>query len=140
MLSLMPHYYSVHYQAQPPLIRGLVLRPLTATEFTEACELLLAQAQEHDCPYWLLDGRADENIRPPALFQWLVEDFLPRVPKVLGRVPCLAFVAQPRFWREFQARNSTPDSPGLFVPGFRTGLFTEEAMALDWLDTFRTSP
>ena len=34
--------YEVQYQA--PLLRGTVHRPLSANEFTESCELLLAQA------------------------------------------------------------------------------------------------
>ena len=126
----MPSFYSVTYQAQPPLVRGVVLRPLSVAEFTEACELLLAEAQAHNCPYWLLDGRIDENTRPLDMYEWLGEDFLPRVHRALGMVPCLAFMARPEFWRALQAQGYTNSAPTLKPAVFRAGWFTEESAAL----------
>ena len=129
-------FYQVQYQTAPPLLRGTVLRPLSVAEFTEACEMLLATARRHRCPYWLLDGRADANTRPPDLYEWLSDEFLPRVHRVLHRVPTLAFVARPDFWRELRAQNFAP--PTVIAGTFRAGWFTDEASALAWLTTFRT--
>jgi hypothetical protein len=137
---LTPHPYVVHYQALPPLLRGLVLRPLSAVEFTEACEMLLVTAQRYQCSYWLLDGRADENTRPIDVYQWLVEEFLPRVPRALSQVPHLAFVAQPCFWDALQTRSYPLNDPALASPAFRIGWFTEAAAAEDWLNLSRAIP
>ena len=129
-------FYMVRYQHAPALLRGTVLRPLTTIEFTEACEMLLAAAQEHHCPYWLLDGRADADARPPDVYEWLSDEFLPRVHRVLGRVPTLAFVARPEFWQALRARSYAP--PLVIASTFRASWFTDERAALAWLATYRT--
>jgi len=135
----MNQFYAVQYQAHPPLMRGTVLRPLSVAEFTEACELLLAEAQTHRCPYWLLDGRADENTRPLSMYEWLGEDFLPRVHRALGSVPCLAFLARPEFWQALQAQGYANDAPTLRPAVFRAGWFTDEPTALAWLNQLRSA-
>ncbi|AMJ64987.1 hypothetical protein [Hymenobacter sp. PAMC 26628] len=132
-------YYTAHYQASPPLIRGQVLRPLSVTEFTEACELLLATARPHGCPYWLLDGRADSADRPGDVYEWLVEEFLPRARKVLGHMLCVAFMAEPDFWAALQARSFAQPAPKVTAT-FRAGWFTDETAALAWLDQQRRGP
>jgi hypothetical protein len=133
-------YYTVTYQAHPPLLRGVVLRPLSVAEFTEACELLLTEAQSHNCPYWLLDGRNDENTRPLDMYEWLGDDFLPRVHRALGTIPCLAFMARPEFWRALQAQGYAHSAPTLKPAIFRAGWFTDEVAALAWLSQFRPLP
>lgn len=130
-------YYAVHYQASPPLIRGTVRHPLSATEFTEACEMLLEHAQRHRCAYWLLDGRADAPGRPTDVYEWLKDEFLPRVHRTLGRVPCLAFMAKPELWQELQSRHYVLPTPSLLASTYRTGWFVDEATALAWLNQFR---
>ncbi|MFD1873365.1 hypothetical protein [Hymenobacter bucti] len=133
----MSSFYSVQYQTHPPLVRGLALRPLSVAEFAEACELLLAEAQRQQCPYWLLDGRADEHAaRPFDMYEWLGEDFLPRVHRALGTIPCLAFLARPEFWQALQAQGYANDTPKLHV-AFRANWFTDEAAAAAWLGQFR---
>ena len=130
-------FYAVRYQPEPALLRGTVLRPLATLEFTEACEMLLAAAQEHHCPYWLLDGRADTDSRPPDVYGWLSDDFLPRVHRALGRVPTLAFIARPEFWNALQARSY---APAVVIAGtFRANWFTDEGAALAWLAPYRTT-
>ena len=140
MLSHIAEYYEVHFEDAPPLLRGRVLRPLSATEFTESCELLLAQALRHDCSFWLLDGRADENIRSNEVYEWLTEEFLPRVRKALDRVPCLAFLARSEFWQALQAHAYAPPPPVLLSAAFRANWFTEEIDALAWLNALRNTP
>ena len=136
-MSASTSFYRVGYQAVPSLVRGTVLRPLTAFEFTEACELLLATATAHSCPCWLLDGRADANTtRPTDLYEWLSGEFLPRVHRVLHRVPTLAFVARPEFWAELREQSFAP--PTIVAGTFRANWFTNEAAALAWLDSYRT--
>ncbi|RZK99157.1 MAG: hypothetical protein EOO62_25190 [Hymenobacter sp.] len=130
-------YYAVHYQASPPLIRGTVRHPLSATEMTEACEMLLEHAQRHCCPFWLLDGRADAPGRPTDVYEWMTEEFLPRVHRTLGRVPCLAFIAQPSFWEDLQARHYATPAPALLSATYRTSCFVAEAEAVLWLNQFR---
>ena len=137
MLLPSSRFYAVHYQTHPPLVWGVVLRPMTAPEFTEACELLLAEARRHGgCLYWLLDGRADANARPPDLYHWLVEEFLPRARRALTQVPYLAFLAHAGAWDDVQARRFAPAEPVLA----RANWFTAEAEARAWLDAHRPAP
>jgi hypothetical protein len=132
-----PRCYRVDYQPQPALLRGTVLCTLTDVEFTESCELVLDIAQQHHCPFWLLDGRADASGHPNDVYNWMREEFLPRTYQVLGRVPCVAFLAQPTFWDALQARHYAPQDPVTVSAAFRTSWFVEEAEALAWLAQFR---
>ena len=136
MSTLSLPFYAVRYQPAPALLRGTVLRPLSTLEFTEACEMLLAAALEHHCPYWLLDGRADVDARSPDVYEWLSDEFLPRVHRVLGRVPTLAFLAYPEFWHTLRARSYAP--PVVIAGTFRAGWFTDEGTAMQWLANYRT--
>ncbi|MBD2767586.1 hypothetical protein IC235_06740 [Hymenobacter sp. BT664] len=140
MAFLPPHPYAVHYQTQPPLLRGLVLRPLLTLEFTEACEMLLAMAQRYQCSYWLLDGRANESTRPTDVYQWLVKEFLPQVPRALKQIPHVAFVAQASFWDALQTRSYPLSNPALAAPAFHIGWFTEDDDAEAWLNLSRSTP
>ncbi|QKG58743.1 hypothetical protein GKZ68_20190 [Hymenobacter sp. BRD128] len=132
-----PCYYAVRYQSQPPLLHGTVRQPLSTTEFIEACELLLAWAQHYHCPFWLLDGRADPTPQRLDVYEWLRDEFLPRVHRALGRVPCLAFVAQPELWLALQAQHYAPPAPIVLSAAYRANWFTSEAEALAWLMQFR---
>ena len=131
-----PSFYTLQYQAAPPLLRCQVLRPLSTTEFTESCELILGWAQHYHCPFWLLDGRLDD-VKPLDLYDWLREDFLPHAYRALGRVPCLAFVAQAEFWLALQARGYALPPPVVLSATFRANWFTTEGEALAWLAQFR---
>ena len=137
MLTHVAEFYEVRFEARPPLLRGRVLRPLSVIEFTEVCELLLEEARRHRCPYWLLDGRADEPVRPADVYGWLNEDFLPRVRVALGEAPYLAFVARPDFWKLLQAQAYGSLAPAQPSPAFHSNWFTDEATALAWLDKQR---
>lgn len=137
MLPTPPCYYAVQYQPQPPLLRGLVLRPLSATEFTEVSELLLAWARHYDCPYWLLDGWVDTEPQPLDVYEWLRDEFLPRVHRGLGRIPCVAFLAQPKLWLALQALNYAPPAPIVLSAAYRANWFTNEEDAVAWLAQFR---
>lgn len=57
-------FYEVDYAPQGHVLRGASLRALSAEEITESCELLLATAEAHLCPYWLLDGRHHRREQP----------------------------------------------------------------------------
>jgi hypothetical protein len=137
MLPTPPSYYAVQYQAQPALLRGCVLRPLSATDFTEVSELLLAWARHYACPFWLLDGRVDTQPQPVDVYEWLREEFLPRVQQSLGRIPCIAFVAQPELWQALNALSYAPPAPIVLSAAYRANWFTTEKDALAWLGQFR---
>jgi hypothetical protein len=137
MHPISPRCYRVDYQPHPALLRGTVLCTLSPVEFTESCELVLAVAQRHRCPFWLLDGRGDSVGHQADVYDWMREEFLPRTYQVLGRVPCVAFLAQPDFWLALQARGYAPQDPVTVSAAFRTGWFAEEAEALGWLARFR---
>lgn len=93
-------FYALVYQADPPLLRGQHLRPLRAEEVTESCELLLATARHRNCACWLLDGRATPYGQPPALRNWLREEYWPRVKASLGRPVRVAFLVTPAVRQE----------------------------------------
>ncbi|GAA4494282.1 hypothetical protein GCM10023172_04120 [Hymenobacter ginsengisoli] len=137
MLPSAPGYYAVQYQAQPALLRGRVLRPLSATEFTEVSELLLAWARHYDCPFWLLDGTIDTKPQPLDVYEWLRDEFFPRVHRSLGRIPCVAFIAQPDMWLALKAFSYAPPAPVVLSAAYRANWFTNEAEALAWLAHFR---
>lgn len=137
MPPVSPRCYQAVYQLQPALLRGTVLCELSDVELTESCELVLAIAQEHGCPFWLLDGRADQLGHSTEVYDWIREEFLPRAYQVLGRVPCVAFLAQPEFWQQLQARGYVPTNPVIVSAAFRTNWFIDESEALAWLGQFR---
>jgi hypothetical protein len=137
MLPTPPSYYAVQYQAQPALLRGRVLRPLSATEFTEVSELLLAWARHYGCPFWLLDGSVDTAPQPLDVYEWLRDEFFPRVHQGLGRIPCVAFIAQPQLWLALNTLNYAPPAPIVLSAAYRANWFTNEEEALVWLTQFR---
>ncbi len=137
MLPAPPSYYAVQYQAQPALLRGRGLRPLSAPDFTEVSELLLAWGQHYDCPFWLLDGRVDTQPQPLDAYEWLREEFLPRVHRGPGCIPCVAFLAQPELWLALNAQSYAPPAPVILSAAYRANWFTREKEALAWLAQFR---
>jgi hypothetical protein len=137
MAPTSPRCYRVDYQPQPAVLRGTVLCTLTAVELTESCELVLAIAQRHSCPFWILDGRADDIGHQNDVYDWIREEFLPRAYHVLGRIPYVAFLAQPKFWEALQARHYAPLDPVAAATVFRTSWFVQEEEALAWLAQFR---
>jgi hypothetical protein len=137
MTPVSPRCYQVVYQPQPALLRGTVLCELSDIELTESCELVLAVAQEHGCPFWLLDGRADQVGHATEVYDWMREEFLPRAYQVLGRVPCVAFLAHPNFWQQLKGRGYVPTDPIIAAAAFRTGWFECEVEAEGWLAQFR---
>ena len=136
MLPPIPPHYTLVYQASPPVLWGRPHRPLSPEEITEVCELMLAYALHHRCHYWLLDNRVDAAPLPSDLYQWMREDYLPRVRTVLGQSPLRAFVIPAAAWAMKQGQgDSMPDVEPRNL--FQTGWFTEEAPARAWLDQFR---
>jgi hypothetical protein len=125
-------YYAVAYEPAPPLLRGRDLRPLSAEEITETCEVLLAAARHHQCRYWLLDGRSHQWAQPQALHHWMQEEYFPRVRAVLGGQPCLAFLVPPFVWAGLPAQGYAQPLDSL-AHGVRMGWFTTEPDALHWL-------
>ena len=71
------------------------------------------------------------------MYEWLTDEFLPRVRKTLDRVPCLAFIALPDFWRGLQTRNYAQPSRTPPAATFRANWFTDQETALAWLHQFR---
>ncbi|WP_400190577.1 hypothetical protein [Hymenobacter sp. B81] len=125
-------FYSVHYEANPPLLFGVNPRALSPEEVTEACELLLDQARRHGCPYWLLDGRLNGSEQPRELHEWMQEEYFPRVRTELGRMPSIAFLVTPQVWAGLPTRGY--DEPGNWQSrAARMAWFTDDAPALDWL-------
>ena len=135
MLASIADYFTACFQPEPFLLRGQVHRPMTESEFTEACELMLVLAQRQHCPFWLLDSQRDANTRAPDVYDWLTDEFLPRVRRNLGQAPCIAFVAPASFWHELQATAPLP----LAQPGvaYRARAFTQEFEAQEWLQALR---
>lgn len=138
MVAPTQEFYRVNFQALPPLLRGLTLRPLTVPEFTLASELLLEEARRTSCPYWLLDCRADRARQQPELYYWIEDHYLPRVRTALGRVPIVAFLGTSALWQQLEDQGNAAPEPTLLSGAFRTEWFVEEAPALTWLDQFRT--
>jgi hypothetical protein len=125
-------YYAVSYHCDPPYVRGCDLRPLSAEEITETCEVLLATARHYECQYWLLDGRSHQRAQPQALHHWMQEEYFPRVRAALGGQPCIAFLVPPFVWEGLPAQGYAQPLDSL-AHGVRMGWFTQEQEALHWL-------
>ena len=131
-----PDFYAVHYQEQPALLRGCLLRSLSGQELTEACEMMLTAALRHNCRYWLLNGSAN-CCRPPFdMHSWLEEEYLPRVLAALGRPPCLAYIL-PLHWQEELGMGCWASANTAQLAMHRTELFENEAPAISWLNRCR---
>ncbi|WP_460615377.1 hypothetical protein [Hymenobacter seoulensis] len=129
-------FYTLTYQDNPPLLRGSNSRALSPEEITETCELLLIASQQLQCPYWLLDGRANARHQPRELHEWMREDYFPRVRAALGQRPQVAFVVAPEIWHGLPARGyEAPPEWSSF--SLHANWFQEEAPALAWLQQQR---
>ena len=67
-------------------------------EITHSCELLLATARRHACPYWLPGGRHHWGEPTAALHAWMREEYFPKVRAALGRPVCVALLVPPAVW------------------------------------------
>lgn len=135
--SVLP-FYQVTLLESPLVLRGRNPRALQPEEVTEACELLLVAAAQHRCPYWLLDGRANDQHQPVELHDWMREEYFPRARAVLGQQLQVAFLVTPDVWQGLQARGyEAPQDWASFA--LHAGWFTEEPLALTWLHMQRTS-
>ena|GEM_PF-1690314 len=130
-LPVLP-FYTLRYEPDPPLLYGLNQRMLSAEEITETCELLLATARRLHCTSWLLDGRAHQREQPQSLHDWMREEYFPRVRKVLGTAPNVAFLVPPHIWAGLPAKGYT-DPTDWLSRAARIAWFTEEAPAREWL-------
>lgn len=129
-------FYTVGYQADPPLLRAGSTRALSAEEATESGELVLAYAQHYDCAFWLLDNRATPLGQPMSLRLWLREDYFPRVRELLDRPVSVAFLVTSYVRTQLDAVGyGTMEE--LYPNVGKVGWFTEEGTALAWLDQQR---
>jgi hypothetical protein len=129
-------FYTIAYQENPPLLRGSNPRTLSPVEITETCELLLATAEKHQCPYWLLDGRANAQHQPVELHEWMRDEYFPRVRATLGQRPHVAFLVAPEVWQGLNERGyEAPQDWTSFA--LHAGWFTEEPLAVAWLQLQR---
>ena len=132
------NFFQTRFEAAPPLLRGQALRPMSVAEFTEVGELLLLEARRSGCPFWLLDGRADQLREQPALHHWVEDEYLPRVHVALGRPLVVAFLVSAAVWAQLQLQGiAVPTLVPTLSAAFRTAWFTEEAPAQIWLNQFR---
>ena len=131
-------FYALAHQTQPPLLRGVARRALSAEEYTEVCELLLAAARHYGCADWLLDLRANPQPPPLALQHWLRDEYLPRAAQGLGRAVHMAFLVVPEV-RHALGRLGYPARLTLGPGAGQLGWFTDEAPALAWLAQQRES-
>ncbi|WP_188559847.1 hypothetical protein [Hymenobacter glacieicola] len=136
--SLELPFYQVTLYKAPFVLRGRNPRALSAEEVTETCELLLAAAAQHRCPYWLLDGRANAEHQPVELHEWMREEYFPRVRAVLGQQLQVAFLVKPAVWHGLRERGyEAPQDWASFA--LHAGWFTEELPALAWLQRQQTA-
>ena len=126
-------FYEIRFEAEPPVLWGRSLRSLSGVEFTEACELLLRAAQRHHCRFWIIDGRANAGPRPDDMYDWMEEEFLPRLHGVLGRSPCIAFLVEPAASLQARARSYVPPTDADLTLPLHLGWFSEDRTALAWL-------
>lgn len=128
-------FYNVAYFLPEHVLLGDSLRSLSAEEFTESCELLLASAQEYHCPYWLLDGRRHRLKQPQSLQNWMQEEYFPRVRAVLHQSLCVAFLVPASIWAGLPAKGCFAEAAqgDCHTWAVHLGWFTEVGPARAWL-------
>ncbi|MCR5888872.1 hypothetical protein LRS06_14075 [Hymenobacter sp. J193] len=134
-LPVLP-YYNLVFQSAPPLLYGVSVRPLSPLEVTEVCELLLATAVRHACPYWMLDGLRQQSPQPQTLHNWMREEYFPRVRRELKQMPFIAFLV-PLFIWEALPKVGYDNPLDEQVQGVRMGWFTDPKQGLAWLNRHR---
>ena len=134
-----PDSYTVEYRPDLEVLVMRWLRPNSLPETQTSYHRLLALAHQHNCPYWLLDGRRDGPLMLETA-TWLGYDFLPRAARELApRVLRLAVFSSPtRFEQRLIDAEVAPAVAQALAPTqpYQTALFLDEAEALAWL----TSP
>ncbi len=129
-------FFSVSYQARPPLLRAGATRALTFAEVMETLEVLLVHAAHHRCPYWVVDRRIGPHEEPAELHSWMQEDYFPRVRAVLGQPPQVAFLVTPAELARLQAHRATAPQDW-HTPAVHFGWFTQPPAAAAWLQAQR---
>ncbi|KUG09073.1 hypothetical protein ASU33_19825 [Solirubrum puertoriconensis] len=129
-------FYTVEYTANPPLLRGTTRRLLTEEEITASVELVLVQAQQHGCRYWLLAGELPLQGYSDALHTWMREDYFPRVEETLPGIVAIAMLLPPGQEVDLDAQGYVQPLDVL-RPGVRTEWFATPDSALIWLAQIR---
>lgn len=127
-----PDYLTLTYRSDLNFLVARWMRPVSGAETREGYQLILAAAQECNCPYWLLDGRrrlpADEETT-----QWGLTEFFPQLSQRLGMPVFLSQLLSPSYQLltqalpMFQAAESDPVAP------YHMRRFNDETQAVSWL-------
>lgn len=132
MLLDTPDFLALSHRTDLEVLVARWMRVISLAEMRHGYELLLQAATRHQCRQWLIDARRRNNTdREGAV--WMIQDFLPRLHGQLGGRTALAYLLPPPHLRDQQAAAAFP--PASFFAGkpFVAERFTDERMALDWL-------
>lgn len=132
MLSDTPDFLALSHRPDLEVLVGRWMRVISLAEMCHGYELLLQAATQYRCRQWLIDARRRNNTDQQGAV-WMVQDFLPRLHGQLGGRTALAYLLPPVHLRDPQADAAFP--PASFFEGkpFVAERFTEERMALNWL-------
>lgn len=124
-----PDSVELRYRPDLQILQARWLRPIPAPELQRGYEAALATAVEHRAYFWLLDVRARGTASEDDT-QWVLAEFLPRLPVQLGRRVYVAFLLAATNLSEVE---QTDGAPLVSNEQYHVRLFTAEAPALAWL-------
>ena len=131
------HLHGLEITPRPdlPAIVARWQREITASELQAGYFAILAAADAQGCWRWLLDLRRREELASPALTTWMNTDFFPQLIARYAKPVRIAFLISPMRAVHGQSDSSVAVISAAARPdsSYSTALFTDEAIAYQWL-------
>lgn len=127
-----PDFISLTYRPDLNFLVARWLRPVTGAETRAGYELILAAAQQCNCPYWLLDGRR-RHPADAATTEWGLQEFFPRLSAVLGQRVFLSQLLSPAYQQLTKAMPAYATAETMPARTYYMGRFDDETQAVQWL-------
>jgi hypothetical protein len=129
----MQQFIDVSYRSQEHMLVARWIQQMrTDTDFAVGYHYLLHKAQEHNCPFWLLDvRRCPPNCARQA--QWLLEAFCPLVASAFNSGPIYgAHLVFPSHQLHYTS-TVLPILAHLDNHHYKVAVFIEEGPTISWL-------
>lgn len=125
-------YLQCQYRADLQVLVSRWLRQPTNEELHQGYYYLLEAAETHHALLWLVDARRRDHASQQNT-PWMMEHFLPLLPKRLGGTVYMAYLFMPTHLRELEHDATVPSLSYFDGRGYQVQRFIEEHTAMQWL-------
>lgn len=129
-----PEFLSLVHRDDLGILLGRWTRSINLTESRRGYASILEAAQSQQARFWLLDIRRRPRVDNDNV-TWLLTDYYPRLPQLLGGTVYLAYLLAPELKRELEGGGLMPEDEQYRNQPFQMGKFTSEQEAVAWLQT-----